>query len=123
MAQRAKLICKSNNYMGLKNMNLLFHCDNLECVNYLLKHGFENKIDLVYIDPPFLSGERYLHRIKNNSKLAFEDVLKESEYLEMMQERLSGDPQADIIFGIYFYSLGLACHPLHQGDDGSDLWL
>jgi adenine-specific DNA-methyltransferase len=55
----------------------------------LLKQGFENKIDLVYIDPPFLSGERYLHRVKNNSNLAFEDVLKESEYLDMMQERLS----------------------------------
>jgi adenine-specific DNA-methyltransferase len=90
MAQRAKLIYKPNNHIGLRNRNLLFHCDNLDCVNYLLKHGFENKIDLVYIDPPFLSGERYLHRVKNNSNLAFEDVLEENEYLGMMQERLSG---------------------------------
>jgi adenine-specific DNA-methyltransferase len=90
MAQRAKLIYKPNNYSGLRNRNLLFHCDNLDCVNYLLKHGFENKIDLVYIDPPFLSGERYLHRVKNNSNLAFEDVLEENEYLKMMQERLRG---------------------------------
>jgi adenine-specific DNA-methyltransferase len=89
MAQRAKVVCKPNNYIDLRNMNLLFHCDNLECINYLLKQGFERKIDLVYIDPPFLSGERYLYRIKNNSSLAFEDMLKESEYLEMMQKRLS----------------------------------
>src|SRR5918994_2254963 len=89
MAQRTKLICKQNNYGSLRNRNLLFHYDNLECINYLLKQGFENKIDLVYIDPPFLSGERYLHCVKNNSNLAFEDVLKESEYLDMMQERLS----------------------------------
>ena len=89
MAQRLKLVCKPNNYMDVRNRNLLFQCDNLECINYLLRHGFENKIDLVYIDPPFLSGERYLHRVKNNSNLAFEDVLKESEYLDMMQERLS----------------------------------
>ena len=39
--------------------NALFHSDNLACMNYLLRHGFENKINLVYIDPPFLSGERY----------------------------------------------------------------
>jgi adenine-specific DNA-methyltransferase len=90
MVQRAKLVYKPNNYRDLWNRNLLFHCDNLECINYLLKHGFENKIDLVYIDPPFLSGERYLHRVKNSSNLAFEDVLKESEYLDMMQERLRG---------------------------------
>jgi adenine specific DNA methylase Mod len=90
MAQRAKLICKSNEYSCLRNKNLLFNCDNVECINYLLNHGFENKIDLIYIDPPFHSGERYLHRIKNDSNLAFEDLLKESEYLEMMQQRLSG---------------------------------
>jgi adenine-specific DNA-methyltransferase len=89
MTHRAKLVCKSDNYIGPRNRNLLFHCDNLECINYLLNHEFENKIDLVYIDPPFFSGERYLHRVKNNSNLAFEDVLKESQYLEMMQKRLS----------------------------------
>ncbi|MDQ3836534.1 MAG: hypothetical protein M3270_06335, partial [Thermoproteota archaeon] len=82
MAQRAKLICTPQNKHsnGLGNRNLLFRGDNLECINYLLKYGFESKIDLVYIDPPFLSGERYLHRINNNSNLAFEDLLKESEY-------------------------------------------
>jgi adenine specific DNA methylase Mod len=90
MAERAKLICKPNKYSVLRDRNLLFHCDNLECINYLLKQGFESKIDLVYIDPPFLSGERYLHRIKNDSNLAFEDLFKESDYLEMMQQRLSG---------------------------------
>ena len=67
---------------------MLFHCDNLKCINYLLNHGFENKIDLVYIDPPFLSGERYLHRVENYSSLAFEDLLEENQYLEMMQKRL-----------------------------------
>jgi adenine-specific DNA-methyltransferase len=90
MVQSTKLVYNPNSYRGLWNRNLLFHCDNLGCINYLLKQGFENKIDLVYIDPPFLSGERYLHRVKNNSNPAFEDVLKESEYLEMMRERLSG---------------------------------
>jgi 16S rRNA G966 N2-methylase RsmD len=81
----------------------------------LLNHGFENKIDLVYIDPPFLSGERYLYRVENYSNLAFEDVLKESQYLEMMQERLRE-------IRMYFHSLRLACQSLHQGNNGSDIW-
>ncbi|MDQ3873911.1 MAG: site-specific DNA-methyltransferase [Thermoproteota archaeon] len=89
MAKRANLMCKQNNYIGLRYTNLLFHGDNLECINYLLNHGFENRIDLVVIDPPFLSGERYSHRIKNDSNLAFEDIMKESQYFDMMQERLS----------------------------------
>src|SRR5581483_11815006 len=69
--------------------NMLFHCDNLDCIEHLLKNGLENKIDLVYIDPPFLSGERYFHRIDNESRVAFEDVLKQSKYLEMMRVRLA----------------------------------
>jgi adenine specific DNA methylase Mod len=70
--------------------NLLFHCDNLDCINYLQKQGFESKIDLVYIDPPFLSGERYFRRIENDSSLAFEDLWKHDKYLEMMYRRLAG---------------------------------
>ena len=45
--------------------NLLFHSDNLIAMNYLLEKGFQQKIDLIYIDPPFNSGERYFHRKKN----------------------------------------------------------
>src|SRR6185503_8025998 len=87
MAQRAKLASAKNE---LDSQNLLFHCDNLDCIYYLLEHGFESKVDLVYIDPPFLSGERYFHRIDNDSSLAFEDVWKQNKYLEMMHARLAG---------------------------------
>jgi adenine-specific DNA-methyltransferase len=69
--------------------NLLFHCDNIQCITYLLDHGFETKINLVYIDPPFLSGERYFRRINNSSSLAFEDNWDQSDYLEMMRHRLA----------------------------------
>jgi adenine specific DNA methylase Mod len=88
MDQRAQLAKKSHD-SSLKR-NLLFHCDNLDCVNYLLKRGFENKVDLVYIDPPFLSGERYFRRVENDSSLAFEDVWKQTKYLDMMYPRLIG---------------------------------
>ena len=75
---------------NLKNRNLLFHCDNIECISYILMHGFEGKVDLIYIDPPFLSGERYFRRVYNDNSLAFEDLWKQDEYLKMMQERLVG---------------------------------
>src|SRR5581483_156279 len=86
MVNSIRLALRSSN-ADLKNM--LFHCDNLDCIEHLLKNGLENKIDLVYIDPPFLSGERYFHRIDNESRVAFEDVLKQSKYLEMMRVRLA----------------------------------
>jgi adenine-specific DNA-methyltransferase len=86
MAGRARLALKPRR----SALNMLFHCDNLECIEYLQKQGFENKIDLVYIDPPFHSGERYFRRVENESSVAFEDLLKHDKYLEMMYERLSG---------------------------------
>ena len=70
--------------------SLLFHCENLKCINYLIAHGFEEKVNLVYIDPPFFSGERYFYRAKNNTSLAFEDLWNRSEYLSMMYKRLAG---------------------------------
>jgi len=85
MAQRARLAPKPRQSL---QKNLLFHCDNLGCINYLQKHSFENKIDLVYIDPPFLSGERYFRRVDNDSSVAFEDLWKHDKYLEMMHQRL-----------------------------------
>ena len=70
--------------------NLLFHSDNLISMNYLLEKGFQQKIDLIYIDPPFNSGERYFHRKKNIENPAFEDVFRGNitEYLDMIYPRL-----------------------------------
>jgi adenine-specific DNA-methyltransferase len=86
--RRAKLALESHSQELSKS--LLFHCENLKCIDYLLDRGFEGKINLVYIDPPFLSGERYFYRAKNNICLAFEDLWNRSEYLEMMYRRLGG---------------------------------
>lgn len=70
------------------NSNVLFYCDNLQCLRYLLDKGFENSLHLVYIDPPFQSGERYYYRKNAKSHPAFEDVWKEKEYFEMLEARL-----------------------------------
>lgn len=69
-------------------MNMLFHCDNLECLRHLKEQGFENMLDLVYIDPPFLSGERYYYRDKNKTGVAFEDSGDSKAYLAMLRARL-----------------------------------
>mgnify|MGYP006126066265 CR=1 FL=1 len=33
--------------------NLLLRSENLDGLNYLLNNNFSNKVDLIYIDPPF----------------------------------------------------------------------
>ncbi len=70
--------------------NLLFYSDNIDAMDYLSKHGFSEKIDLIYIDPPFWSGEKYFHRIKNVQNVAFEDIWKHriNKYLDMIYPRL-----------------------------------
>ncbi|HKX81042.1 MAG TPA: site-specific DNA-methyltransferase [Nitrososphaera sp.] len=68
---------------------LLFYCDNLDCIQYLRDNGFSGKLDLIYIDPPFRSGERYYYRSENDSRLAFRDSWKGEEYLNMLDSRLS----------------------------------
>ena len=70
--------------------SLLFHSDNIDAMNHLIKLGFSEKIDLVYIDPPFWSGEKYFHRIKNTQNIAFEDIWKRqiNVYLDMIYPRL-----------------------------------
>jgi adenine-specific DNA-methyltransferase len=72
----------------LRTTNLLFCCDNLDCMNYLLQLGLKDSIDLIYIDPPFRSGEHYFHRIDNHSQVAFADVMNNHDYLEMVRSRL-----------------------------------
>ena len=74
---------------GLEVTNLLFYSNNDACIDYLMQHDMKDKIDLVYIDPPFHSGERYFHRIENDSSIAFEDVWNSHDYLEMMRSRLA----------------------------------
>ncbi len=74
---------------GLPSRNLLYLGDNLDCIRDLKDRGFRNKLELVYIDPPFHSGTRYYYRSKNRIKPAFEDVWKSEEYFDMLQSRLA----------------------------------
>jgi adenine specific DNA methylase Mod len=73
--------------------NMLFWGDNLN-VSYHLLNNFEEKIDLIYIDPPFFSGSNYNITIsegktKYDSVAYFDCWNKDLDsYLQMLYERI-----------------------------------
>ncbi|MCD4830731.1 MAG: site-specific DNA-methyltransferase [Anaerohalosphaeraceae bacterium] len=78
--------------------NLLINSENLRGLNYLLENrGLENKIDLVYIDPPFATGGNFTitdgraSTISNsrNGDIAYSDKLMGNEFIEFLRERLT----------------------------------
>ena len=73
--------------------NKLFWGENKEVLYHLL-NNFENKIDLIYIDPPFYSGTNYEIRVEDGEE-SYDDVAyydhwdKDLDsYLQMLYERL-----------------------------------
>ena len=78
--------------------NLLYQGDNLNVLTSLIKDGYGGKIDLIYIDPPFLTKANYKGRIEilnENEKqiiehFAYKDIWENGlkEYLEMICIRL-----------------------------------
>ena len=50
-----------NEELDRKSMNRLIWGDNLLAMQALLAQGYEGKIDLIYIDPPFDSKADYSH--------------------------------------------------------------
>jgi len=74
-------------------INKLFWGDNLEVLLFLL-NNFKEKIDLIYIDPPFFSGTNYQIKIKESDKfydsIAYYDHWNRdlSSYLQMLYDRI-----------------------------------
>ena len=93
-------------YENLKNNwhNLLFHGDNKDVLATLLELGFREKVDLIYIDPPFKSGADYVRKVelrglKNLGRIdedsasvlqqtMYFDIWNNDTYLQFMYERL-----------------------------------
>lgn len=78
--------------------NKIFWGDNLQIMSHLIKN-FRDKVDLVYIDPPYASNAVYKKSIQLKSKQissdssAFEekqytDIWTNDEYLQFMYERI-----------------------------------
>ncbi|MHA2390843.1 MAG: DNA methyltransferase [Promethearchaeota archaeon] len=73
--------------------NKLFWGDNLHVLYYLINF-FKNKIDLIYVDPPFFSGVNYKIQVIDNKKIhndiAYYDQWNKDldSYLQMLYQRL-----------------------------------
>ncbi|MBQ0016813.1 MAG: site-specific DNA-methyltransferase [Bacteroidales bacterium] len=77
--------------------SILIQADNLDGLRYLLEEkGLREKIDLIYIDPPFATGGNFTitngraSTISNskNGDIAYADTLKGIEFIEYLRERL-----------------------------------
>jgi len=79
-----------------KDTNKLFSGDNLHIMKLLLKNGYKNKVDLIYIDPPFATNTVF--RIDENrantvsmshsSNVAYKDTLTGDQFLAFLRDRL-----------------------------------
>ena len=78
-------------------MNLLIEGDNIKGLSYLLRErNLQEKIDLVYIDPPFATGSNFTitgdraATISNsrNGSIAYSDQLTGFEFIEFLRQRL-----------------------------------
>lgn len=81
----------------MDNKNLLIKGDNLVAMQWLLENGYENAIDLVYIDPPFGTGGGFsidsTGRVatiskSDNSVMAYADTLKGKDFIKFLRERV-----------------------------------
>ncbi|BBM89259.1 site-specific DNA-methyltransferase [Spirochaetota bacterium] len=77
--------------------NLLIKADNLTALKYLLENkNLKNKIDLVYIDPPFATNGNFritngrASTISNSRKgsIAYSDKLIGNDFLDFIKQRL-----------------------------------
>ncbi len=77
-------------------INKIYNEDNSVLLNRLIENGYENKIDLVYIDPPFATGRIFTmtdERIATisstlNGKTAYTDKYLLDEYLNFLKTRV-----------------------------------
>lgn len=65
--------------------NTLFYGDNLDVLLYLIHHGYQGRIDLIYIDPPFTTSFDFMNREMEH---AYSDALSGGEYIEFLRKRL-----------------------------------
>ncbi len=82
---------------GLNNSNLLYQGDNISAIMDLLNRGYGERVDLIYIDPPFFTMSDYIKRVeldlRDDKKViefkAYSDIWDSYEdYLKMLSIRL-----------------------------------
>ena len=91
----SSLQCKENISIPAKNNGILIFEDNFSAMSKLL-HNYKNKIDLIYIDPPFNTKQDFKYNSQrtatisssSNDMIAYNDNMQFEEYLEFMRERI-----------------------------------
>lgn len=92
------LVLAENYTLSMSDCDLptLFFGDNFQVLASLLNNGFKNKIDLIYIDPPYNTEQNFtlsFDRVSTISRsktdiVAYRDNWTINEYLEFIRERL-----------------------------------
>lgn len=75
--------------------SLLLKGDNFKGLSFLLQNGYEGKVDLIYIDPPFNTNQDFHTSedrcqsvsMSKNGVVAYRDKYSLDEYLEFIRER------------------------------------
>ena len=65
--------------------NKFFFGDNLDVLLYMLRSGYKERINLIYIDPPFATESSFVNR---KQEYAYQDNLVGGEFVEFLRERL-----------------------------------
>lgn len=79
--------------------NLLLSGDNKTLMRHLLNNNFSNSVDLIYIDPPFMTNTNFYKQIsvksvaanypdKNMRQMQYNDKWELADYLQFMYDRL-----------------------------------
>lgn len=76
--------------------SILLRGDNFEGLSFLLHGGYEGKIDLIYIDPPFNTNQDYCVSedrcqavsMSKDGNIAYSDKYSLEDYLEFIRERI-----------------------------------
>jgi adenine-specific DNA-methyltransferase len=93
-----------NEQIDRSKMNRLIWGDNLLAMQALLAQGYEGKIDLIYIDPPFDSKADYSHNVTIDGK----DFEKEPSVIERLAYRDTWESGTDSYLDMLFPRLQLA---------------
>lgn len=71
------------NYKTIISPNALIYSDNYKALSEMINNGL--KVNLIYIDPPYCTGETFLSR---SQELAYSDEMSVTDYVAYMRERL-----------------------------------
>lgn len=85
-----------------EDYNFLLEGDNLHSL-HLLEKTHRGKVDVIYIDPPYNTGNRDF--VYNDTQIVYEDTFKHSKWLSFMAERIKLVHQLLSTQGMLFISI------------------